>query len=127
MERAILHDFARETWPHDSRLRLDHQSCNEPPRGTTSAPGLLRTLNANFLSSLGPASAGSQLLSRGISLSFDNNGAVIKIPNIVAGGDRRRFCCRRLRQFRCVSSSSALMTLEPRKFASDLGIHGRTI
>src|SRR5262245_39186586 len=56
-------------WPHDSDAHFVTRAAVTP--GTTSSiPSLLRTAAADFLTSLGPMSAGSQLLARGMSLSF---------------------------------------------------------
>lgn len=109
-------DVARETWPHDTDATWIAKAAISPTT-TASASGLLRTVLANFLTSLGPASAGSQLLARGISLSFDNNGALLKVPNILASGTGAGFVAEGapipVRQLLV-----GALSLEPHKFAS---------
>jgi Phage capsid family len=110
------HEVAERTWAGDRDVAWLTRAATAPT-STTSAPGLLRTMLADILTSLGPASAGSTLLSRGISLSFANNGAVLQIPRIVADGGGASFVAEAapipVRQF-----LAGALTLQPHKFAS---------
>src|SRR5262249_13548600 len=53
------------------------------PASLTSGSAITRTIIADFLAALGPASAGAQLLERGLQFSFDGNAA-ISLPGFVA-------------------------------------------
>lgn len=108
-------EFAEQKWPTDTDAHWLTKAATTPTT-TTSAPSLLRTLNADFLTSLGPMSAGSQLLQRGIVLSFSGAG-LITVPKIVADDDGAGFVAEAqpipVRQL-----LAGVTTLEPRKFAT---------
>jgi len=108
-------DFAQEKWPTDTDAHWLTKAATSPTT-TTAAPSLLQTLTADFLSSLGPVSAGAALLDHGIKLSFAGN-AVIRVPKIIADDDGAGFIAEGsaipVRQLTAGST-----TLEPRKFAT---------
>jgi Phage capsid family len=109
------HEVVERTWPGDTDAHwLTKTALN--PASTTSVPVLLQTALADFLIMLGPASAGAVLLSRGISLSFDQNYS-LQIPSLVASaagvdfvGEMQPIPVRQL--------VTGGLTLTPRKFAT---------
>src|SRR5262245_4021305 len=82
LARRYPGDIAEQMWPHDSDAAWLTKAATSPAT-TTSIPSLLQTANADFLATLGPMSAGSVLLSRGVQLAFGQNAGV-SIPRIVA-------------------------------------------
>jgi hypothetical protein len=76
---------------------------------------LAATATADFISTLGPMSAGAQFLQRGLALTFDGAGAIL-VPGIVASAAQATFVKEGdsipVRQF-----STLGLTLSPRKFA----------
>ena len=88
------------------------------PFSVTFHAPLAHSVVAEVLQSLGPTSAGSQLLRQGLALTFDG-AAQIKVPGITASANYATFVGEGqpipVRQM----SVSAGVTLEPRKFASE--------
>lgn len=108
-------EVAAARWPGDSdTLWLTKAAVS--PATTGSVPVLLSTLLVDFLTTLGPVSAGAQLLSRGLQLSFAGN-AVIQVPRIVADAAGVDFAAEgspiAVRQL-----LAGGLTLSPRKFAT---------
>jgi hypothetical protein len=73
---------AQERWPSDQDVQAVIKGAVTPAT-TASAAALMRTLTSDFISSLGPISAGAELLGMGLQLKFDGAGA-ISIPGFVA-------------------------------------------
>ena len=108
-------DIARKNWPHDSDVATIVKAASSPAT-TTSSAALLQTAVQDFLGVLGPASAGSQLLGRGLRFSFQQN-SVLRIPSIVADATGVDF----VGQASPIPVRQMLLggiTLEPRKFAT---------
>jgi len=69
-------------WPTDVAAAYLVRGASTPA-SLTNTTALTRTIIADFLAALGPASAGVQLLEKGLQLSFDGN-ATISLPSFVA-------------------------------------------
>src|SRR5262245_14465961 len=81
-------DVLRHHWPDDKVAGLIVRAQTSPATTTSAAwSELVGSAQADFVSTLGPLSAGAQLLSRGIQLSFDGAGE-IQVPGLLvsAGG-----------------------------------------
>jgi Phage capsid family len=112
---------ARKTWPDDkATLALLTRAASSFATTTDAAwaaPLAPTTIVAELLTNLGPTSAGSQLLRRGITLTFDGYNQ-IKVPGITASANYAGFVGQGanipVRQL----AVSAGVTLEARKFAS---------
>jgi hypothetical protein len=78
-------DLLQREWPDDREAQLLLKASSEPPPGTASSSvaALLRTIIPSLFETLGPASAGAQLLGRGLQLNFDT-AYQINLPAIVA-------------------------------------------
>ena len=106
-------------WPRDEAIPILLRGAVSPANMTTSASAgiLAQTALADFISTLGPASAGAAILGRGIQLSFDRAGAII-VPGLASAAANASFvqegAAIPVRQL--ATSSSA--TLAPRKFGT---------
>jgi Phage capsid family len=114
--KSYPHDIAESTWPTDRDCHFIVKAATSPTT-TTTAPSLLRTLSADFLNSLAPVSAGSALLQRGLTLSFANGAAVIRIPRILASADSADFVGEGA-AFPVQQLSVGITELSPRKFGT---------
>jgi hypothetical protein len=118
---AANNDFpqavAKAHWPEDRNVELMTKAAVSPATITGSgwADSLAQTSVADFMISIGPQSAGSALLKRGISLQFSNNAA-IRVPSITSAASAASFVQEGnpipVEQF----SFSSGVTLAPRKF-----------
>jgi hypothetical protein len=81
IERSSPHEIASRMWPSDMVLRAATAPAMTSVAGW--AAELVRTLVADGLRALGPASAGAQLLQQGLVLSFEGHG-VVSAPGLVA-------------------------------------------
>lgn len=109
---------ATSLWPDDRDLHLLMKAVAEPATTTDAnwASVLAQSALADFILSLGPASAGAALLSRGLSLQFDRNHAIV-VPGCVASGGNTSFVRQGLPiPVRQLSFDGAV--LSPRKFAT---------
>ena len=116
LRSAYPGEVLARTWPHDRDAHWLVTKAAVSPASTSSVPALLQTALVDFLTMLGPMSAGSQLLARGISLSFENN-AVLIVPSIVADAGNADF----VEEGAPIPVRQMLiggLTLEPRKFAT---------
>jgi hypothetical protein len=77
--------FAAERWPNDDMTLRIVKAATGPATTTTSgwASQLAANSVADFVLNMGPASVGSALLRRGLSLSFDGAGS-ITVPGVLA-------------------------------------------
>jgi len=85
-------DIAAREWPDDQVTPIVLRAATAPATLTTSgwASQLAVTAIPDFIGLMGPASAGSLLLQRGLSLTFDGNGGIL-VPGAVAGGTMASF------------------------------------
>jgi hypothetical protein len=82
-ERAAAAErLIRATWENDVTASYLVRAATSPTSLANTA-ALTRSVIADFLSALGPQSAGQQLLERGLQLSFDR-AATISLPSFVA-------------------------------------------
>jgi hypothetical protein len=109
-------DLIARNWPHDKDVELLVRAAVSPNSMTTTT-ALVETALADFIVSLGPQSAGAQLLARGLQLSFDGKGAFI-VPGLISDAANTSFVSEGnpipVRQF----SISGGPTLSPKKFAT---------
>jgi hypothetical protein len=84
--------LASEFWPQDEILAILIKGAVPPATTTTSgwASQLATQAVSDFILNLGPVSAGSQLLKRGLSLSFDGSGSIL-VPTITAATSSAAF------------------------------------
>jgi hypothetical protein len=73
-----------QKWPHDrDAARLLETRAASSPATLTSYASVMHTAIADFIDSLGPASAGAALLAQGLELTFDGDAA-ISVPSFAA-------------------------------------------
>jgi hypothetical protein len=108
---------AAERWPDDQVTLAITKAATSPASLTTSgwASQLATTAVADFVGSLGPASAGATLLKRGLQLSFDSAGG-ISVPGIIADAGEIGFVAEGA-PIPAAQLTVAGPTLTPRKFA----------
>jgi len=108
----------RKNWPGDKTAELLLKAATSPATTNTAtwAGELAMTAVADFLLSLGPISAGAQLLRRGVQLQF-GGAASIRVPGVVAAASNAGFVAEAAPiPVRQLALSGP--TLEPRKFAT---------
>jgi hypothetical protein len=128
---AHLNDFPEHTaacyYPRDHDVSLLTRAAVSPASvsGSGWADSLAQTSVADFMIAIGPQSAGSALLRRGINLQFANNAA-IKVPSITSSAASAAFVQESnpipVRQL----TFDAGVTLSPRKFLA-LAVFSREI
>jgi Phage capsid family len=112
-------EIVRHDWPDDRDAALIVKAAVSPATMTTSAwaGSLAATALADLIMSLGPASAGSQLLKRGLQLSFARSASII-VPSLVASASSVGFVGEgQPIGVRALSLDTSL-TLAARKFAT---------
>jgi hypothetical protein len=82
LENARPADIAQRLWPRDDTSAFVARAATTPTT-TTTASALATTATTDFLTSLGPQSAASQLLSQGITLTFDRS-ITGSVPNLLS-------------------------------------------
>jgi hypothetical protein len=117
-ENGFPADVVRRLWPQDSDTGLIVKAAVTPATITGSgwANTLAATALADFVVSMGPASAGAALLARGMQLEFDG-AASIMVPGVLAAAGNTSF----VQEGAAIpvrALSLAGPTLEPRKFAT---------
>jgi hypothetical protein len=75
-------DVVSRLWPRDETSALVARSATTPTT-TTTASALATTATTDFLTSLGPQSAASQLMAQGLVLSFDRS-ITGSVPNLLS-------------------------------------------
>jgi hypothetical protein len=83
-DRPGAETIATKLWPRDDGIPLLIKAATTPATMTTSgwASQLVSTVNADFLTSMGPASAGSELLRFGNQFQFGTGGAIM-VPGVI--------------------------------------------
>jgi hypothetical protein len=103
-------------WADDRAALLVARSA-VTPHATTDSPGLASAFVRAVLESLGPASAGAQVLEMGLQLNFDG-AAAISVPGFVAAAVDAGFVAEGAPiPVRALSVSSPVEVLRPRKLA----------
>jgi hypothetical protein len=117
-EQALIGDVARRHWPHDRDAELIIKTATSPATMTTAAwaGSLAATAVADFLLSMGPASAGSTLLRRGLQLQFGGSAAIV-VPGLVVSATNAGFV-QEGAPIRVRKLALDGPTLSPRKFAT---------
>jgi hypothetical protein len=109
-------DESRARWPDDDG-QLVLRAATSPASTTVAAwaGSLASTSLVNFIGELGPASAGAQLLQRGLQLQFEGHNALV-VPALLPSASSIGFVAEGnaipVKQF-----SIAAVTLTPKKFA----------
>jgi hypothetical protein len=117
LENGYASDTAERLWPRDADTKLVAKAASIPATVSTSAwaSTFAETALADFVISMGPASAAAALLARGLQLNFDSRAAIM-VPGILSAAANVGFVQEGapipVRQF-----SIAGPTLSPRKFA----------
>jgi hypothetical protein len=120
-------DVAARSYPGDRGTELLTRAAVVPASVTGSgwADSLAATSTADFLISIGPQSAGSALLKRGISLQFANNAA-IRVPSITSAAANVGFVTEGNPAPAVQLAFASGVTLAPRKFLA-LSVFSREI
>jgi Phage capsid family len=110
-------NVAQRLWPDDHNVGLVLRAASAPATTTSStwAGTLAATALADFISIMGPASAGAALLGRGLQLTFDR-AAAIMVPGLVAAAGTAAFVVE-ADPIPARAFSTAGPTLTPRKLA----------
>jgi hypothetical protein len=112
-------DVVTKNWPEDRDASLIVKAAVAPATMSTSAwaGSLAATALTDFIMTLGPASAGSQLLKRGLQLSFARSAALV-VPAILAAASNVGFVAEGAAIPAWAGSLATGLTLTPRKFAT---------
>jgi hypothetical protein len=117
IEKSHVGEITRQYWRDDRDTDLLVRAASNPATisGAGWANSLASTALSDFISSMGPASAGSTLLASGMQLEF-NGATAIMVPGFIAAAGNVGFVGEAapipVRMF-----SSAGPTIDPRKFA----------
>ena len=111
-------DVVKRCWPHDRDAELIVRSASSPAVMTTAAwaGSLAATALADFILNMGPASAGSALLRRGLQLNFQNKAAIM-VPGLLSAATNTSF----VQEGEPIPVRQLSLdgpTLSPRKFAT---------
>src|SRR5215831_15802562 len=81
MDRTILlSDYPKKAWPQDRDVPLILRTAIQP--ASTANTAALAAIGVAYLQALKPASAGADLLARGLQLRFENRTSNIGVPNL---------------------------------------------
>jgi hypothetical protein len=115
IENSFIGDVIARLWPRDDDAKLIAKAA-VVPASTTNTTALAETALADFIVSMGPASAGAALLARGLQLQFDNRAAIM-VPGVLSAAGNTSFVQEGAPiPVRALSFSGP--TLSPRKLAT---------
>jgi Phage capsid family len=89
IEGGFANEIGKRLWPEDRDLTV-LQRATVSPATMTNQSSLVASAVSDLFKSMGGASAGSQVLSRGMRLNFDGKGPIL-VPSLVASADNASF------------------------------------